>query len=82
MNIQNAEWKLELEWDDTCPVYVTKVGGYLLELKVATKDRYYLTSTIISQLIIANSLEEAIEKVKIIWTEEVQKLITNLQSTL
>jgi hypothetical protein len=82
MNIQNAEWKLELEWDEACPVYVTKVGGYLLELKVATKDRYYLTSTIISQLIIANSLEEAIEKVKIIWTEEVQKLITNLQSTL
>jgi hypothetical protein len=82
MNIQNAEWKLELEWDDICPVYVTKIGGYLLELKVATKDRYYLTSPVTSQLIIANSLEEAIEKVKVIWTNAVQELITNLQSTL
>lgn len=82
MNIQNAEWKLELEWDDLYPVYVTKVGNYFLEIKVIKANEYYFTSPFVSQVILANSLTNAIERAKIIWTKAIQSLINDLMSTI
>lgn len=81
MSIQNAEWKLQPEWEGYWPVYVAQLDSYLLEL-VKADNVYHFFSPIVSKDIIAKSLEEAIEKVKVIWTNEAQELIIKLQATL